>query len=460
MTTEPTAAVSREEAERGRYFDLRSPLAQALLDSRDNRVLIDGPLGTGKTKLLLEKVRACCIKYPGCRWLLLRSVRKWLTNSALVTWEEKVVAPRELVRDRVGRATRSEYRFLNGSVVVAAGLDDPQGVFSAEYDGAVLVEAVEVGRDTAEKVDGRLRNGRMPYQQLLMDCNPGPPTHWLHRAFETGWCRRLPMRHADNPVLYRPDGTRTPFGEAYLGRLDDLTGVRRARLRDGRWAQAEGAVYDGWDAALQVVDPFPVPADWRRYWAIDFGYTNPLCWQWWAEDPDGRLYLYREIYRTGQLVKDAAERAAKLSEGDPPPAAVVCDHDPENMTQVRRHAGVVCRPADKADRKGGIQLVAGRLARAGDGRPRLFLFRDALAHPPDATLQDAGRPTRTEAEFDGYVWNPALGRGEEPVKENDHGLDALRYLCRHLAAHPTARGNWTRIDPHPASDLPPGTFRN
>ena len=98
-------------------------------------------------------------------------------------------------------------------------------------DGAALIEATEIGQDAAEKVDGRLRYARMPYQQFLMDCNPGPPSHWLHKGFEAGWCRRLPMLHTDNPALYRADGVRTPFGEQYLARLDDLTGVRRERLR-------------------------------------------------------------------------------------------------------------------------------------------------------------------------------------------------------------------------------------
>ena len=459
MTGDTPEYVSRAEAERGRYFETRSAVARAVLASRARRVLVDGPVGTGKTRVLLERVRACCLKYPRCRWLLARSVRKWLTQSALVTWEEKVLEPGLLVRDRVRRGTRAEYRFRNGSVVVVAGLDDPQSVFSAEYDGAVLVEATEVTRDTAEKVDGRLRNGRMPYQQLLMDCNPGPPSHWLYRAFESGWCVRLPMRHTDNPTLYRPDGTRTRAGVEYLGRLEDLTGVRRERLLHGKWAQADGLVYDAWDPAIHVIDSFDIPATWRRYWAIDFGFTRPMAWQWWAEDPDGRLYLYREIYQTGRLVRDVAlwVRQEWLAH-EPRPSAVVCDHDPEKIATIEQVLGVTCTPADKADRVGGIQQVAGRLAPAGDGRPRLFLFRSALAHEPDTRLQQSGRPTRTAAEFDCYVWNPNLARGEEPLKENDHGLDATRYLVRQVAGRPPVGADPYATDFDPEPRLPGDTF--
>jgi phage terminase large subunit len=46
----------------------------------------------------------------------------------------------------------------------------------------------------------------------------------------------------------------------------------------------------------------------------------------------------------------------------------------------------------------------------------------------------------TEEEFDSYVWPKGVdGKPvkEEPVKEHDHGLDALRYLVASLAVPPT-----------------------
>lgn len=444
----PPTSVSRADAERGRWFDASRPVADAVLRSRAKRILVDGPLGTGKTRLLLERVRACALKYPGCRWAMLRSTRKWLTNSALVTWEQKVLEPGVLIPDRVRAANRSEYRFRNGSVVVVAGLDDPQSVFSAEYDGAVIVEATEIDQDTAEKVDGRLRFGRMPYQQLLMDCNPAAPTHWLHRAFESGWCHRIPMRHVDNPALYLPDlKTRTRFGAEYLGRLDDLSGVRRSRLRDGRWVQAEGVVYEEWDESVHVVEPFEPPADWPRFWAIDFGFTNPAVWQFWALDPDGRLHLYREIYQTGRLVSDLCEEVRAATVGDPRPEAVVTDHDPEAMAVIDRALGVTCLAADKTNRKLGIQQVKDRLRRAKDGRPRLTISKRALHHSPDESLRTAGKPTSTASEIDGYVWNPNDAKKEEPLKESDHGCDAMRYLVAHVDSTPRSSPDFYD-DPH------------
>jgi PBSX family phage terminase large subunit len=427
----PPGYISKAEAEVGRFLH-HNTFTHNYFAARDRRILVDGPLGTGKTRLGLERVRGACLKYPGCRWLLLRSVRKWLTHSALVTWEEKVLEAGLLVPDKVKRNNRNEYTFKNGSSVVCGGLDDPQSVFSAEYDGALLIEATEVSQDIVEKVDGRLRYGRMPYQQFLMDCNPGPPTHWLHRAWETGYLRRMPMTHRDNPALFLPDGTQTRFGREYLSRLDDLTGVRKARLAEGKWVQAEGVVYEGWNANIHVIDRFPVPPHWRRFWSIDFGFTNPLCWQFWAMDGDGRIYLTEEIYQTKRLVRDVAEWAMRIQQNQPRPEAIITDHDPEAMEHIRQVCGITPTPADKVNRVGGIQDVADRLKIAGDGKPRLFVFRDALQHVLDADLLATGKPTRTEVEFDSYVWNPRLAKAEEPLKEHDHGMDATRYLCKHL----------------------------
>ena len=97
---------------------------------------------------------------------------------------------------------------------------------------------------------------------------------------------------------------------------------------------------------------------------------------------------------------------------------------------------MTCTPANKADKKGGIQQVKDRLRAAGDGKPRLTVSKAALCHLPDEGLRAAGKPTSTAGEIDCYVWNPRLARNEEPLKENDHGCDAMRYLVGHLDSGP------------------------
>jgi len=135
-------------------------------------------------------------------------------------------------------------------------------------------------------------------------------------------------------------------------------------------------------------------------------------------------------------VADVAEWVRRVTLDEPRPDAVITDHDPEAVATIERTLGVRCTLDIKTDKKAGIQAVKDRLRVAGDGKPRLTVSKAALCHLPDEGLRAAGKPTSTAGEFDSYVWNPRLARNEEPLKENDHGMDALRYLCGFLAATP------------------------
>jgi hypothetical protein len=426
--------VSAIEAKKGRFFDNRPEKVMAVLRSRERQFAAVGPAGTGKTRTDLEKIRACCIKYPGCRWVIARSVRKWLTQSALVTWEEKVIEPGLLLPDKVARSQRQEYRFRNGSIVAVAGLDDPDSVMSTEWDGILIVEATEIDKDMCEQVGTRLRNGMMPYQQLILEANPGPPHHWMKAEIDAGRLPCVESRHRDNPHYFDAEKNDwTPAGVEYMARLDLLTGSRRLRLKDGKWAQSEGVVYEEWDSTVHVIAPFSIPADWKRYIIVDFGYNDPMVVQWWAVDHDDRGYMYREIFTTGRLVEDVAAWAKRLHlmNGDPPPLDVVCDHDREDRATFEKHSGWRTVPANKTIELG-IQDVKARLKVQGDGKPRLFVFNNALCHEPDSKLSDTRKPTSTVQEFDGYVWDPRAKKGERPLDKDNHGMDCCRYFSRHL----------------------------
>ena len=242
----------------------------------------------------------------------------------------------------------------------------------------------------------------MPYQQLIGDCNPDAPTHWLRQRANAGKTVMLESRHEDNPVLFDNEGALTTEGTRYIAALDELTGVRLARYRYGIWAAAEGTVYeDSWNRALNIVDRFPVPAEWPRYLAIDFGFTNPFVCLWAAQDPDGRLYIYRQIYKTKTLVEDHAKEIKRVSRwgqsgGDPLPRIVICDHDAEDRATLERHLGLLTMPAHK-NVSAGIQAVASRFKCAGDGKPRVMIMRDCLEER-DRDLLAAKKPSCLEDE--------------------------------------------------------------
>lgn len=393
--------------------------ALELMYSKAPEIVLSGPAGTGKSRAALEKLHLCAEKYPGMRALMLRQTRKSLTESAMVTFEAKVLPVGHPAANGPQRQQRSVYRYPNGSEIVCSGLDDPGKVMSSEWDMIYIQEAIETKEDAWEKCTTRLgRNTAMPYAQLLADTNPDAPSHWLKKRAERGGCVMLESRHEDNPSVTKE----------YLATLDRLTGVRYQRLRLGLWVAAEGMVYEGWNAAIHRIDRFEIPREWPRYWACDWGYTHPFVWQAWAQDNDGRLYRYQELYVTQKLVEDVAQEILALTQGDPKPRAIICDHDAEDRATLERKLGMGTIAAYKAVRPG-IQAVSERLRVAGDGKTRIFFLRDSLPYR-DQALDEKRKPASTEEEFDGYIWDLSNKRhkGEEPVKEDDHGLDATRYL--------------------------------
>lgn len=412
---------------------------------RDPEVLVSGPAGTGKSRACLEKLHLVMLLNPGARGLICRKTATSLSSTALVTWRKFVVVE-ALVSGDVhyygGSAQEpASYRYRNGSTVVIGGLDKIEKIMSSEYDIVYVQEATDLVENDWESITTRLRNWQVSFQQILGDCNPSHPTHWLKARADSGQTTMFESTHEDNPILFQ-DGVMTERGASYLSKLDRLTGVRYKRLRLGQWVAAEGVIYDefsdvhmlsgipeAWRRG-EALDHAGIPLSWRRYWAVDFGFTNPFTCQWWAVDGDGRLYLYREIYFTRRTVDQHARTImmAVAPDGrwlEPKPVAVVCDHDAEGRVVLERETGLSTSSAHKAVTEG-IQAVQGRLRDAGDGRRRIYLLRDTLIEK-DPELEEGSKPTCLAEELPGYVW--ASGKkDEEPNKSDDHGCDAMRYV--------------------------------
>lgn len=426
---------------------------------KGQEVILDGPYETGKTMATLTKLHALLCKYPNTRALMLRKTYKSLVQSALVTYEKKVLPfPPEDERSGVKKFGGNKpewFDYPNGSRLVVGGLDKAENVLSAEYDYIYVNQAEELTLHDWEQLTGRAtgRAGNAPYPQVMADCNPGPPTHWiLSRAS----LKRFRQLHEHNPTLFNQEtGQITDQGKRSLAVLDALTGVRHKRGRLGMWVSAEGQVLDTFDEDVHMLDWFEIPKDWRRFRAVDFGFTNPFVCHWWAIDPDGRMYRYREIYMTQRLVEDHADQILRLSAGldvetwsslskERKARAVaqgekiettVADHDAEDRATLKRHG--IPTVAAKKEISVGLQALQARLKIAGDGKPRIFFLRDALVEPDPTLYRERPgdlHPCCTEHEFAVYIWAPGTdGRPnkETPVDLNNHGIDTARYAVRY-----------------------------
>lgn len=386
------------------------------------------------------KLHVTSLMVPGTVTLLLRQTAASLGASTLRTYEH-FVAAQEIASEEVvwfgGSGSKpAAYMYKNGSLIIPGGMDRPGKFLSMDVDRVLIDEANQVSVTAVEVVATRLRGKADTYKQMVLLTNPDHPDHHLLTMAKEGRARHIHSLHADNPYLYDRSGKPTKAGADYLARLASLTGVRRKRYLQGLWVAAEGAVYEEWRDDANVVDPFEVPAEWPLFLAVDFGFNDAFSCGWWRVDPDGRLYLTREIHKSQVLVEDHARHIRSIMDEhpeEPLPTDIVCDHQLEDRKTLERHLRMPTIPAKKAISRG-VQLMQSRIRVAGDGKPRLMVFRGAvIGHDEYAAARNT--PRGLAAEITGYVWQTIRGTDgipkEVPVDRNNHALDMARYAVAH-----------------------------
>ena len=248
---------------------------------------------------------------------------------------------------------------------------------------------------------------------MWFNCNPGSPEHWFYKAWvqqaEQKNVLRLHFTMDDNPAL--SDKVRQRYEKLY-------TGVFYKRYILGLWCQAEGLVYD-FQENRQISTISPQGG--RYYISVDYGTQNPFSAGLWCVS-GGTAYRVREFYHNGR------EKGAKTDEeyygalealaGDKPVEAIVIDPSASSLITLIRRRGRFRVKKAKNKVLPGIRLVSS------------LLQQKKLLFSPDCK--------DTIREFGLYRWAENL---DEPVKENDHAMDDVRYFCATVMARQLSAEN-------------------
>lgn len=386
----------------------------------DPEVLAVGPAGTGKTLAAAWKLHDIARGVPGVRILMARKVLEDLKTGALATYTNHVKPELDGVITFGGnRFYPGEFRYPNGSVMHVVGMDKPGKVMSSEYDIIFVNEATEVTETIWQALKTRLRNGVLGYQQIMADCNPSGPRHWLNVRCNSGATRRIVTTHKDNPAYWDAERQEwTEMGRSYVVQtLGSLTGVDRKRLLDGTWAAAEGLVYPEFGPDhIQTIDT----EGWRTVLGIDVGSRNPTAILVAHVRGDGYVHISNELYRRNMSASDilaAIEDFADTYE----PEAVYIDPSAKGYIEDLERAGIPVEPAVN-DVLVGIQRVRAQI-QAG------FSIDSGCTNLID------------ELGMYAYPDNPKV-ETDKPIKDNDHAADALRYLCMGVSEPVQELGVW------------------
>jgi len=281
-----------------------------------------------------------------------------------------------------------------GGEILFRSADNPDRLRGPNIHWALLDEAALCPRETWDITIGRLRASGTAGPCRIVTTPKG--RNWLYERQTEMTIFKAATE--ENPYL-------SPEFVSSLKR--SYTGNFARQELYGDFVAFEGLVYSMFSRDVHVktqeADQYKT-----RWMGNDEGYTNPSVILDVGIDADGRLHIFREWYRRGQL-QDTVVVANVEWYNEIQPQGVVVDSSAAGLIAAMRAANL---PAigHKGRVQDGISKVQNMLATAGDGRPRLTI--------DPACVQ-------TIAEMESYCWKE--GR-DEPEKQNDHAMDTLRYI--------------------------------
>lgn len=308
------------------------------------------------------------------------------------------------------RGSRENYFYLFGGKDESSA-DLIQGITLA---GVLLDEVALMPRSFVEQALARCS---VKGSKLWFNCNPEGPEHWFRKE----WILKSEKRKAlhlhfvmdDNPSL----------DEEIKARYRAMfSGVFYERFILGRWVMSEGLIYDMFDPDKHTYTQGPPSLHFSgtRTIACDYGTTNPTVFLD-IYDHDGTIYVDRE-YRWDSRDQDAGGRQKTDEEYADDmeafmgknPCAILVDPSAASFIAALRRRGLYVIPADN-EVLDGIRRTATQIQQG-----KLLIHKRNCA----GLLGELGT----------YLWDEKsckLGV-DKPLKERDHGPDALRYFVNSL----------------------------
>lgn len=392
---------------------------KAFFKARSRFVAYGGARGGGKSWSLQRKLPLMCLRYAGIKVLLLRRTYKDLERNHV-----RVLEP---LLKGVARYSRQEkcFYFPNGSILelgYCASEADVLQYQGQEYDVIAIDEATQFTEYQFETLTACMRGANDFPKRMYLTCNPGGVGHeWVKRRFisrkykdteSPGDYEFISATIFDNKILLSSDPD-------YVNMLNNLSDGLRQAWRDGNWDMLAGQYFSEFDRSVHVIEPFAIPANWKRYRAIDYGLDCLAC-LWLAIDERGDYYVYREYAESDKVISAGAKDIIELSEEDSIIYTVAPDDLWARSQETAKSKADIFREHGLTLLKGNRNREAGWLAvkelltiKNGESRLKIFSNCTNLIECLPALQRDQKRPTDCMTE----------------PHDITHLPDALRYFC-------------------------------
>lgn len=353
-------------------------------------LLLYGGAGSGKSYStaiwLLEKA----LKERNKRFLITRKTLPSLKVSCLQLFRE-LLSKYNLSYE----FNKSELEMvINTNQILFKSLDNADKIKSAEFNYIWAEEATELTHQDYLQLRLRLRRKNDLNNQIITTFNPIDQFHWLKtKVLDREKVSSFQSNYKMNPFL----------SKEYIEQLEGLAEVDENYYRIyalGEWGVLKNLIYSNWDTVTVLPEDYD-----EIIYGLDFGYINPTVLVE-IRLKENEAWVQELIYQSRLTNSDLIELLKMKVDKN---AQIYADSsEPQRIDEIYK-AGFNIYPANK-DIKFGINKVK---------EYKLHILEDS---------------TNTIKEIRSYKWREDKeGRIlEEPVKFNDHAMDAMRYALASL----------------------------
>lgn len=288
--------------------------------ARRRFIAYGGARGGGKTWAVRIKAMLLACRYAGIKILIVRRSFQELRDNHILPLQMEL---RDLAR---WKEQEKRFIFPNGSYIRFGYCSAERDVLQyqgQEYDIIFIDEATQLTEFQFQTFKGCLRGANDFPKRMYLTCNPGGVGHaWVKRLFidrqyvegeRPEDYEFIQAKVTDNPVLMKKD-------PEYINMLRSLPYELREAWLNGSWDIFAGQYFSEWNRDVHVVEPFVIPAWWRRYITIDYGLDMLAAYLIVVDDHD-MAYVVQEVYKgrdlgegaKGLIVSEAAAEVKALA---------------------------------------------------------------------------------------------------------------------------------------------------
>lgn len=407
------------------------------IDAAEDEVFYGGAAGGGKSYAQCIDDILKALQYNGIKQLILRRTFPELERSLIRTYLS--ILPKQLYSYN---SSKHILFYNNGSITEFGYCENEKDVFkymSAEYDIIRFDEATHFSDYQYTYLLSRLRGANKFPKQAKSSSNPGNVGHaFFKERFIEG---NIPMQQfsIDNkrtrifiPSTVFENKFLMDADPDYIDRLKELPETEQRALLYGDWDIFEGQYFREFRRDIHVIEPFVIPADWRRYRVLDYGLDMLACY-WIAISTDYNAYVYKELYQSNLIISDAANKIKELTNED-----IYQTLAPPDLWNRRQDTG---KSAADIFKENGVTLVKS----INDRILGWYNMKEWLKPYESFDEQTGEDITTSKLKITNNCTNlirciPLAQHDEKDANdianephEITHSLDALRYFCAYFA---------------------------